>query len=131
MKQDSLTVLDYIRTSIEILMHLKNDDDKDVSKEDARSYRLARDADGGAASDFTSTFQSIDFPPKEYEMQLQSSEAEVRNHIKVEQQLKLHIEVLQEKIDDLEKEREKQKLVKSEERRSIENRLRDEYQIQI
>jgi hypothetical protein len=39
--------------------------------------------------------------------------------------------VLQEKIDDLEKEREKQKLVKSEERRSIENRLRDEYQIQI
>jgi hypothetical protein len=43
----------------------------------------------------------------------------------------LHIEVLQEKIDDLEKEREKQKLVKSEERRSIENRLRDEYQIQI
>lgn len=131
MKQDSLTVLDYIRTSIEILMHLKNDDDKDVSKEDARSYRLARDADGGAASDFTSTFQSIDFPPKEYEMQLQSSEAEVRNHIKVQQQLKLHIEVLQEKIDDLEKERDKQKLVKSEERRSIENRLRDEYQIQI
>jgi hypothetical protein len=43
----------------------------------------------------------------------------------------LHIEVLQEKIDDLEKERDKQKLVKSEERRSIENRLRDEYQIQI
>lgn len=34
-------------------------------------------------------------------------EAEVRNHIKVEQQLKLHIEVLTEKIDDLEKEREK------------------------
>jgi DNA-binding transcriptional MerR regulator len=127
MKQDSLTVLDYIRTSIEILMHLKNDDDRDISKEGGRSYRLARDADGGAASDFTSTFQSIDFPPKEYEMQLQSSEAEVRNHIKVEQQLKLHIEVLQEKIDDLEKEREKQKIVKSEERRSIENRLRDEY----
>jgi len=43
----------------------------------------------------------------------------------------LHIEVLQEKIDDLEKEREKQKLIKSEERRSIEKRLRDEYQIQI
>jgi hypothetical protein len=53
---DSLTVLDYIRTSIEILMHLKNDDEKDTSKEGGRSYRLARDADGGAASDFTSTF---------------------------------------------------------------------------
>jgi hypothetical protein len=60
-------VLDYIRTSIEILMHLKNEDEKDNSKEGGRSYRLARDADGGAASDFTSTFQSLDFPPKEYE----------------------------------------------------------------
>ena len=55
---DSLTVLDYIRTSIEILMHLRNtDDDKDNQKDEGgRSYRLARDADGGAASDFTSTF---------------------------------------------------------------------------
>jgi hypothetical protein len=30
----------------------------------------------------------------------------VRNHIRAEQQLKLHIEVLQEKIDDFEKEKE-------------------------
>ena len=30
----------------------------------------------------------------------------MRNHIKVEQQLKLHIEVIQEKVDDLEKEKE-------------------------
>ena len=56
MQLDSLTVLDYIRTSIEILMHLKNDDDKENSKEGGRSYRFAKDADGGAASDFTSTF---------------------------------------------------------------------------
>lgn len=108
-KLDSLTVLDYIRTSIEILMQLKNDDGKETPKEGGRSHRFARDGDlnGGAASEFNSTFQSLDFPPKEYETQLQVSEAEVRNHIKVEQQLKLHIEVLQEKIDDFEK---KQKL---------------------
>jgi len=37
-------------------MHLKNDDDKENSKEGGRSYRFAKDADGGAASDFTSTF---------------------------------------------------------------------------
>lgn len=53
-------MLDYIRTSIEILMHLKNEDDKDTSKEGGRSYRIhpARDNDlnGGTASDFTSTF---------------------------------------------------------------------------
>lgn len=129
---DSLTVLDYIRTSIEILMQLKNnDEDKDNSKEGGRSYRLARDADGGAASDFNSTFQSLDFPPKEYETQLQIYEGEVRNHIKAEQMLKLHIEVLQEKIDDLEKEREKSKIWASEEKRSIEIRVRDEYQKQV
>ena len=33
----------------------------------------------------SSTFKSIDLPPKEYEQQLQQYEAEVRNHIKVEQ----------------------------------------------
>lgn len=47
-----------------------------------------------ARSDFSSTFQSIDFPPQEHEAQLQAYEAEVRNHIKVEQQQKLHIEIL-------------------------------------
>jgi DNA-binding transcriptional MerR regulator len=33
----------------------------------------------------SSTFKSIDLPPKEYEQQLQQYEAEVRNHIKVQQ----------------------------------------------
>lgn len=84
-KLDSLTVLDYIRTSIEILMQLKNQDN--TQNEGGRSFRPNRnegDINGGAQSDFTSTFQSLDFPPREYEQQLQVSEAEVRNHIKVE-----------------------------------------------
>lgn len=54
----------------------------------------------------SSTFKSIDLPPKEYEQQLQQYEAEVRNHIKVEQQLKLHIEVLNERIEEFDKEKE-------------------------
>ena len=33
----------------------------------------------------SSTFKSIDLPPKEYQQQLQEYEAEVRHHIKVEQ----------------------------------------------
>ena len=37
-KLDSLTVLEYIRTSIEILMAMKQEDDKDMmSKEGGRS----------------------------------------------------------------------------------------------
>lgn len=62
---------------------------------------------------------------------MQVYEAEVRNHIKVEQQLKLHIEVLQEKIDDLEKEREKFKIILQEQRRSVEVKLKDDLQKQL
>jgi len=43
-------------------------------------------------------------PTKEYENMLQKLEEEARNHIRVEQQLKLHVEALQTKVDDLEKE---------------------------
>ena len=66
-KLNSLTILDYITTQIEILMSMKLDDDKETPH--AKSYtqknRFAQD--NGAASEFTSTFQSIDLPPKEYE----------------------------------------------------------------
>ena len=41
--------------------------------------------------------------PKDYESMLQKMEAEVRNHIRVEQQLKLHIETMQGKIDECER----------------------------
>lgn len=51
----------------------------------------------------------MDEPPKDYEVMLQKYEAEVRNHIKIEQQLKLHIECVQDKLDDSEKAREKMK----------------------
>lgn len=52
----------------------------------------------------------------------------MRNHIKVEQQLKLHIEVLQEKIEDLEKEKLKfdEKLAK--EKLLVEKKLKTGYQ---
>lgn len=42
-------------------------------------------------------------PPADYEQMLQKYEAEVRNHIKIEQQLKLHIECVQDKLEDQEK----------------------------
>ena len=83
---------------------MKSEEDKDGNKSGGEKGGGRFGLGEGAQSEFTSTFQSLDLPPKEYEQQLQQYEAEVRNHIKVEQQLKLHIEVLQEKIDDLEKE---------------------------
>lgn len=66
----------------------------------ATSHRLG---DNTASSQ--SSFVSLDEPPKDYEMMLQKYEAEVRNHIKIEQQLKLHIECLQDKLEEAEKER--------------------------
>lgn len=98
----TLTILAYIKTKFDDLMQLRLEEEKDGG--DGKKPPKDR-FDNGATSEFTSTFHSIDLPPEEYETQLQDYEAEVRNHIKVEQQLKLHIEVLQEKIDDLEKEK--------------------------
>lgn len=86
MKLDCLTLIEYIKTSIQILMEMKAENENDMSKEGGiRSHRFGiRDGENGAASEFTSTFQSLDLPPKEYEQQLQQYESEVRNHIKVE-----------------------------------------------
>ena len=73
----------------------------------------------------SSTFKSIDLPPKEYELQLQQYEAEVRNHIKIEQQLKLHIEVLNERIEEVEKEKEEIKQAMVKEQKETERRIKE------
>lgn len=65
-------------------MKLDEEKEKGNSRSNIMLGRMAGEGGGGAASEFTSTFQSIDLPPKEYEQQLQQYEAEVRNHIKVE-----------------------------------------------
>ena len=46
---------------------------------------------------------------------LQKYEAEVRNHIKIEQQLKLHIECVQDKLEDQEKQLKKEIATKDKE----------------
>ena len=39
--------------------------------------------------------------PREYEKQIQKLESDVRTHIRVEQQLKLHIEGMQQQFDEV------------------------------
>ena len=53
----------------------------------------------------SSASSSIPSAHNEYEKVLRQLESECRNHIKVEQQMKLHIECLQEKLDNVSKER--------------------------
>ena len=86
----SLTILAYIKTKFEDLMQLRLEEEKENGSSKNRpggggGHRNHFDQAVGAASEFTSTFHSIDLPPEEYETQLQDYEAEVRNHIKVEQ----------------------------------------------
>ena len=110
-------------------MQLRLEEDKDAKTSGRNKHAHGRfGQDNGGTSEFTSTFHSIDLPPEEYETQLQDYEAEVRNHIKVEQQLKLHIEVLQEKIDDLEKEKKEWEAKTTKEKAVLEKKLKNSFQ---
>ena len=43
-------------------------------------------------------------PPKVYEEIMRNLEADIRKHIRIEHQLKLHIESVEDRVDELEKE---------------------------
>jgi len=77
---DPFTVIEYIKSSVEILMSMKEDEKKASAEvyDDDQMSQMSSARMGGLSS--------------QYEQQLQQYESEVRNHIKIEQQLKLHIE---------------------------------------
>jgi hypothetical protein len=113
---DPRTILDYIKSSIEILMNLKSEeqDNKLKKNKDTKNNRQKYGFDQDSSEVMSVTSQSLcstlekfkDGPPKEYEEAIQKLEGDVRMHIRVEQQMRLHIENLQQKIEDLEKENE-------------------------
>ena len=55
------------------------------------------------------SYDSLPMAHREYEKVLRQLEAECRTHIKCEQQMKLHIECLQEKMEQVQKDHEKEK----------------------
>jgi hypothetical protein len=64
----------------------------------------------GTESERSSTHSSLtnrEGPPKVYEEIIVGLEADVRKHIRIEQQLKLHIESIESRLDELELENEK------------------------
>ena len=90
---DAFTILDYIKTSIEILMNMKMEEQEGdgQSKSNAAKKggvrglkKSGNDGNGMAAISDTESTRSLDEPPKDYEVMLQKYEAEVRNHIKIE-----------------------------------------------
>jgi len=64
-------------------------------------------SDRSSQSQISSSVTNREEPPKVYEEIIQSLEADVRKHIRIEQQLKLHIESIEYRLDELENENEK------------------------
>jgi hypothetical protein len=75
-----------------------------MKMEDAQARRKQKRADA-SGSDVESVMSGtdVDLANQDYEKMLVKYEASVRNHIKIEQQLKLHIECVQDKLDENEK----------------------------
>ena len=102
------TILEYIKTSIEILMNMKMEEQQEM-RECRKKRRSKQPGKTGGAVEGDEDLESesgvscAEGAPSEYEQMLQKYEAEVRNHIKIEQQLKLHIECVQDKLEDQEK----------------------------
>jgi len=99
---DNLVLVDYIRSSIDILIQqkLETQQDKFVS-----SSRGGEQHEGSQRSQ-SSSMSTIGDPPKVYEELIQTLEADVRKHIRIEQQLKLHIESIEYRNEELEHETE-------------------------
>lgn len=105
LQTDPLVIIEYIKTSIEILLNLREEEQKSQppAQKPSADESLKSDAD----------------PPQDYEQIIQKLEAETRMHIRVpslvnhlrfpqiEQQLKLHIDTIQAKLEDDEKETER------------------------
>lgn len=90
------SLINYIKTSIEILMNLKVEDYIIIKKQEKNANR------NKPLSSSSSVASSE--PPQDYEEVIQKFEADIRKHIRIEQQMKLHSESLQQKIEDKEKE---------------------------
>eukprot|EP00826_Nyctotherus_ovalis_P019530 TRINITY_DN16036_c0_g1_i16.p1 TRINITY_DN16036_c0_g1~~TRINITY_DN16036_c0_g1_i16.p1 ORF type:complete len:251 (+),score=70.88 TRINITY_DN16036_c0_g1_i16:195-947(+) len=82
-----LNIVEYIKTSVEILLNLK--EEEKVERNEARSLETQ----------------------ESYEEQIQKLEAETRMHIRLEQQLKLHIDSMQGRLEENEKIAKKLKFV--------------------
>lgn len=87
---DSFTLIKYIKTSIDILVDLR------VEERVLHKNNISNDIQN----------TSIEEEGNIYEPLLRKLESDIRAHIKLEHQFKLHTESLVSKIEDLEKEKE-------------------------
>ncbi|CDW79975.1 UNKNOWN [Stylonychia lemnae] len=136
LKQDGFQILEYIRSSIEIIMNLKIEDlEKEMSMKkqgdsgndmNSSSYSvtsasfvhasmkeaLANSQHGHVESqkgnlvrddnNSKKNSQQSEEPPKEYEKMLQKLESDIRGHIRLEHEMKIHLDYLEGRVEELE-----------------------------
>ncbi|CDW71760.1 UNKNOWN [Stylonychia lemnae] len=141
----NLVVIDYIRSSMDILLNLKIESAMLEQKDQKNQYQAdtyinsSRGGHGALSYDIgtdsqRSSQQSImtlrDGPPQVYEEIIISLEGDVRKHIRIEQQLKLHIESIEFRLDELESDNEKM-LKEIQNHQQFNNQFQNEKKIQI
>jgi chromosome segregation ATPase len=96
-----------IEQKFENLSVLKRPDESDdiMSKKETKLQDSSR-YDNSQMTSNRSHFTSIDGPPKVYEDIMRQLEADIRKHIRIEHQLKLHIESVEDRVEELEREQE-------------------------
>lgn len=83
-------------------MKLDESDNKTTTKYKPSSRPYFKKDDKPQMDDTSKSVFTDYEPPKEYEKVIQKLEADIRTHIRVEQQLKLHIETVHNKMEELE-----------------------------
>ena len=107
----NLVLIDYVRSTIDILFDYLNSALKSLEKLKAVDHL----SESSCAIENSNAFFEFDLKKATrktssisnniyYEHEITLLEAEVRSHIKLEQQLKLHIDTLEARIEELEKE---------------------------
>ena len=105
---ETSVVLEYIKSSIDIILNLKFEEIEKRFIEKGRMSstehpRASIKSSANPESSARSNFSEMEGPPKVYEELIQGLEAEIRKHIRIEQQLKLHIESVENRVEELEK----------------------------
>lgn len=90
---ETLTLVEYIKSWVEIVMSMKVQDTDEKVEEGVKERMKQLHTEGK---------YDLSQSPEEYEKIIQKLEAEVRNHISVQQQMKLYIESYQSKVEELE-----------------------------
>lgn len=83
-EEDPMNLIEYIKGSLEYFLQSK----EEMSKLSTQKFEISES--------FREKSNS------EYEQLIQNLEAEIRNHIRIEQQLKIHIDDIQSKLEEME-----------------------------